>query len=95
MILQDSITIVWADGREQQVRAHVGAASYAILNGKGNSLATQDKVQAIIDPISGLKNLQTVRWRGDDYLIDGLPLVRRRGPRDHHMTLTIRRTIDT
>lgn len=74
--------------------AHVGttAAGYDSNTGPdGPVLFLVEQLRALVRPDSRAVNGQLYRWRDSTYRQAGHPIVRRRGGRDHHYTLTLER----
>lgn len=77
------------------VPAYVGTATAALTTASsGPGIQFETGLKAIIAPRDFNPALNAIRWRGDLYLADGAPMVHRRGPRDHHVTIPIRRSVD-
>lgn len=48
-----------------------------------------EELRAVIKPTTRAQDKQRYRWRGDTYTQNGPAKVRRRGGKDHHMTITL------
>ncbi len=76
------------------VPAYVGTATTAMTTADGARIGFETGVRAIVAPRPFDPAADAIRWRGELYVADGAPMVRRRGARDHHVTIPLRRTVD-
>lgn len=90
MILRDRVTVTYQNGDKETLRAAVGSRSGKLADNTIPGLIYEDILRATVPPREGLKPGITVNWRGTDYDVDEVPLVRRRNGRDHHMTVSLK-----
>lgn len=94
MILRDKIRVL-RPGREPEViRAYVGSPIVMRDFGGREGISIQERLQAVIPPTEGIEDMTPIEWRGESYVANGPPIVRRKAGKDHHMTVTLRRAIE-
>jgi hypothetical protein len=102
MILRDRVdvvqkTVVVVDGFEQvdwtvvatNVPAEVSFTTVAVVQDTGRT-ALVEELRAVIEPRDFDAATHRLKWRGKTYMANGPAMVRRRGGRDHHLTIPIR-----
>lgn len=75
------------------IRCHVGytrSGTETRAAGSGEVRYLVEELRALIRPHPHAVYGSRWQWRGDTYVLDTAPLVRRRNGRDHHYTLQLR-----
>lgn len=75
------------------VAAHVTYRSTALSDPFGGAYTLSEELTAITPPVVFDPEAHRVRWRGNLYDVNGLPLVRMRGGTVHHLTIPMKRTV--
>lgn len=94
MQLNDRIELLGPDDVPIKVlRAHVGMSKVTQVNRlqDGGFELEPETLRAIVLPDPQIVIGRRYRWRGDIYVSNEHPLVRRRGARDNHFTVKLER----
>lgn len=87
-----TITIQWDEPTVvATLPAYVFTQSTAMAM-NGTTPVFMESLRAIIRPFNFDPNLQRIRWQGTQYTNDGVPMVRRRNGKDHHVTIQLKVT---
>lgn len=95
MILRDRVDILDGDTVVKlAVPAHVGYRTVGALSNTEHALQLTEKLAVILPPTAPIGHPGdgfVIRWRGTLYDRDGPAMPRRRGDKDHHVTVMVKR----
>lgn len=73
---------------EATIPAYVGYSSTALIVADARA-EIRSELRAVIEPYPLDPARHRIRWQGDDYTIDGNPMLRMRGAAQHHLTVPL------
>ena len=71
------------------VPAEVVFTTVATYNDDGRN-ALIEELRAVVEPMDFDPVWNRLRWRGEVYMTDGPPMIRRRNGTDHHLTIPLK-----